>query len=434
MSNGKKPLTYAEALAEAARPVEINFLPGPEYADDKRLFQGIPSIERAPGGRLWAAWYSGGQGESCLNYTVLATSGDGGQSWSGPVLVVDPPGYVRAAEPCLWLDPNGCLWFFWGQSHTLHDGRWGVWAISTDSPDDERPKWTEPRRITGGMMWNKPLVLATGEWLYPVSHPISKIIANEKRMMPKYLQCGLLEMMTAEEIEAVDRRHGACVYVSVDDGRTVSLRGTARTPMEHCTHNEHMVIERKNGSLLMFLRTTYGIGRSESFDSGVTWSPVVDTGLWHPASRFFLRTLKSGNLLLVKHGPNKAPDSDGIPAKRARNNLTAYLSRDDGKTWEGGLLLEERSCSYPDGTQMPEGTIHVIYDCGRRTDKLILMASFTEDDVAAGQVISPAAKLKRVVNQATGIIPADDDWQVIRERERERDGERPGEKLLFEGI
>lgn len=135
MQDLKKPLTYAEALQQAAEPVAVNFSPGPEYGDDKRLFQGIASVERAPGGRLWAVWYSGGQGESCLNYSVLATSGDGGESWSGPQLIIDPPGSVRAAEPNVWLDPNGKLWLFWNQSHTLHDGRWGVWAISTDSPD-----------------------------------------------------------------------------------------------------------------------------------------------------------------------------------------------------------------------------------------------------------------------------------------------------------
>ncbi len=434
MKDLKKPLTYAEALQQAGEPVEINFAPGAEYGDDKRLFQGIASVERAPGGRLWAVWYSGGQGESCLNYSVLATSADGGESWSGPVLVIDPPGSVRAAEPNVWLDPNGKLWLFWNQSHTLHDGRWGVWAISTDNPDAERPSWSKPKRMADGMMWNKPLVLSTGEWLYPVSHPISKMIGNEKRMMPKYLQCGLLEKMTAEEIAAIDRNHGAFVYVSEDGGQTITPRGAARTPMDSCTHNEHMIIERRDGSLWMLLRTSYGIGCSSSNDRGATWSPVVESGLWHPASRFYLRTLLSGNVVLVKHGPNTAPASHDGTKKPARVDLTAWLSRDDGKTWEGGLLLEDRGCSYPDGTQMPDGTIHVVYDRGRRTDKLILMATFTEEDILAGKPVSPGAKLKRVVSHATGIIPSDDDWQEIRARERERDGEAPGEKLVFEGI
>jgi hypothetical protein len=49
----------AEDLALAPPPVISN--PGPEYGDNVRGFQGIPGIERAGNGRLWALWYSGGQ-------------------------------------------------------------------------------------------------------------------------------------------------------------------------------------------------------------------------------------------------------------------------------------------------------------------------------------------------------------------------------------
>jgi len=34
--------------------------PGAEAADGARTWQGIPGIERAPNGRLWAIWYTGG--------------------------------------------------------------------------------------------------------------------------------------------------------------------------------------------------------------------------------------------------------------------------------------------------------------------------------------------------------------------------------------
>ena len=77
----KKPLSYAEALGQALMPAVPNFAPGAEYSDESRLFQGIPSIEWAPGGRLWATWYGGGQGESPLNYVMLATSADDGKNW-----------------------------------------------------------------------------------------------------------------------------------------------------------------------------------------------------------------------------------------------------------------------------------------------------------------------------------------------------------------
>ena len=87
----------ADDLALAVALVDLS--PGPRYAADQRPFQGIPGVEIAPGGRLWATWYAGGKGEGPENYVLLISSGDGGRSWSAPTLVIDPPGDVRAYDP-----------------------------------------------------------------------------------------------------------------------------------------------------------------------------------------------------------------------------------------------------------------------------------------------------------------------------------------------
>jgi hypothetical protein len=119
------------------------------------------------------------------------------------------------------------------------------------------------------------------------------------------------------------------------------------------------------------------------------------SGILHTPSRFFVRRLTSGNLLLVKHGP--------LDTRTSRSHLTAYLSNDDGKTWSGGLMLDERlGVSYPDGQQTPDGLIRIIYDYGRVTDRNILMAAFREEDVAAGKDVSHAVRLRQLVSKATG--------------------------------
>ncbi|HPN84482.1 MAG TPA: sialidase family protein [Victivallales bacterium] len=424
----KKPADYASLLKEALVPCPPNLSPGAEYAPDKRYFQGIPAIERSPGGRLWAAWYSGGQGESCFNYVILVTSGDDGETWSDPVLVIDPPGKVRACDEALWIDPEGRLWLFWMQSHTLHDGPCGVWAIVTDEPDKANPSWSAPRRLADGVMLNKPTVLSSGEWLLPIGHNGTKMIANEKRMLPKCYQSDILNLMTEEEKRVVNERAKANVFVSRDKGRTFTELGGVATPEEFKNHNEHMIVELKNRSLLMLVRTNYGIGKSISKDGGKNWSPVVESGIPHPASRFFLRKLKSGNLLLVKHGTMKVEDKSVEPAKLRRDNLTAYISDDDGCTWKGGLVLEERVCSYPDGVQGKDGMIYVIYDLGRRKEKMILMTRFTEDDVLSAKFANPRSRQRMLVNQATGVITEEISW----ERLRIQDGEK--EKLIYTGI
>jgi len=359
---------------EALRPVVLDLEPGARYGPEARAFQGIPGLERAPGGRLWATWYAGGEGEGEANYVVLATSGDDGRSWSGPVLVVDPPGPVRAYDPCLWIDPGGRLWLFWAQSYQWWDGRAGVWAATTDEPDAERPRWSAPRRLADGIMMNKPTVLADGSWLLPVA-----VWEREATADPAHRRTSALGT-------------GAHAVASTDRGASWSLRGTALVPDR--VFDEHMVVQRRDGSLWMLVRTAFGIGESTSEDGGATWGEGRRSGLRNVNSRFFLRRLRSGRLLLVAHEP---------PDGRTRSHLVARLSDDDGRTWSGPMAVDDRAgVSYPDGVEAPDGRIYLVYDYNRTKDKQILMATFTEADVAAGRAESPGARLRVEVDRATG--------------------------------
>ena len=79
--------------------------------------------------------------------------------------------------------------------------------------------------------------------------------------------------------------------------------------------------------------------------------------------------------------------------------MTAYLSKDDGHTWLGGLLLDKRNgVSYPDGQQGLDGTIHIIYDYSRTGAREILMAKFAEDNLVAGDTISATFSLRIIVS------------------------------------
>ena len=62
----------------------------------------------------------------------------------------------------------------------------------------------------------------------------------------------------------------------------------------------------------------------------------------------------------------------------------AFISKDDGRSWSEGLLLDQRpGVSYPDGQQAEDGTIYITYDFSRTGAQQILMTSFTEEDVLA---------------------------------------------------
>lgn len=364
------PLTALHAaLAEQASlaPPQHVGSPRPDHAVTNRAFQGIPSIAVAPGRRLWANWYAGvTPGEDHNNYVVLSTSGDGGATWK-EVLIIDPDGggMVRAFDPELWVSPDGRLFVFWAQMERgRRDTQLGVWCIETRQGDAEQPEWSRPRRITDGVMMCKPLTLSTGEWVLPIS-------------------------------KWREHDNSAQMIVSTDQGESWTLRGGCNVPVEARQFDEHMFIERRDGSIWLLARTKYGIGESVSTDRGKTWPELKPSAILHTPARFFIRRLATGNLLLVKHGP--------LDTKTSRSDLTAFISTDDGRTWDGGLMLDERhGVSYPDGQQMADGLIRVIYDFSRVGDRNILMASFREEDAAAGKGVSGAVRLRQLVNKASG--------------------------------
>ncbi len=349
------PSLAPEDLALQA-PV-LNGQPGPRYAESQRKWQGIPAIERAANGRLWAAWYTGGRTEDCNNHVVLVTSMDNGLTWTEPVLVIDPPGHVRSADPVLWHDPLGRLWLFWMQTGTyggqVFDGRAGVWAAIAEDSSEASPAWSAPRRIANGVMMNKPTVLSGGEWLLPIA-------------------------IWQQKSSDVTRRHHlpneifSQVYISRDNGMTFAFHGRADMPKRTC--DEHMLLERQDGSLWMLVRREDGIGRAVSLDGGISWKADRNCFLAGPNSRFHIRRLTSGRLLLLNHHYEF----------QGRSHLTALLSEDDGLTWPYHLLLDERrDVSYPDAVEGPDGRIVVIYDRRRVGEGEILLQTLTEDDIVA---------------------------------------------------
>jgi hypothetical protein len=261
-------------------------------------------------------------------------------------------------DPRPWVDPEGRLWIIWhitinGVSHLYQFKK--AWAITADDGEQENPSWSQPRYIANGVMINKPVVLSNGEWLFAVHDR-------------KSVATGLLKAV-----------------VSQDKGRTFKVRGEIE--VSHDLHAiEPMAVERKEGSLWMRIRTgTYpfaehGLYESVSTDRGATWSPLQLPAIKHTTSRFYIGRLQSGNLLLVKHsGIAVDPASVG---KKQRRELTAFLSKDDGKTWSSGLVVDERiGCTYPDAQQAADGTIYLTWDFMRSTDQEILMTTFREEDV-----------------------------------------------------
>ena len=345
--------------------------------DPDRTWQGIPGLERTAKGRVFASWFTGGPKEPAPENTVLLCySDDQVKTFTKPQAMGLPKDGTRCYDPTVWIDPKGRLWYVFNRGNkdtAQHD----VWARICDEPDAKTPVFSAEFRVgfegPYAFRMNKPTVLSSGEWIMPVTHATERI--EGWFAGPKQLQG---------------------VGISTDEGKTWKLHGALKAPDWAL---ECMITELKDGRLWLLTRTGGGVlWQSHSSDMGRTWSEAVPSTIKNPGSRFFIRRLASGNLLLVNHFNFKG-----------RNNLTAQISTDDGATWCDGLLLDERNnVSYPDGVQDKDGFIWITYDRDRQGDGEILLAKFKEEDVVAGKNVSGAGSFKQTINKLNkpSVLPA----------------------------
>lgn len=358
-----------------------------------RGFDSAPSVTVTPGGRLWVAWHAGGKTEDDDNAILVATSGDGGRSWSEPVFALDAPGPLRGLDPGFWTDPLGNVWLFYAQVYSFWDGRGGVWAMSPEDPERAQTAWSVPRRLCDGFLKNKPIVLNDGRWLLPVEFMNSNPICGS---------LGKMKPMVGPVAHPSPEMMGANIFESSDCGKTVRFLGRGEIPKKDRDCTENMVYQKRDGSLRQLVRTRYGIGESVSRDGGRSWTEVARSNIQNPSSRFFIGRLSSGALLLVKNGP--------VDRRTDRRELMAFVSDDDGETWKGGLMLDARKdVSYPDAVQETSGRIHVVHDHDRTGMREIIHHVFTEDDVRAGRIITGDARLGDVVTAAPRKVIFDTD-------------------------
>ena len=337
-------------------------------ADAGRTWQGIPGLERTAKGRVFASWFSGGDKEpSPQNEVYLCYSDDAAKTFTSPRVMASLKDGTRCFDPTLWIDPKKRLWYIFNRGNkdtAVHD----VHARICDDADVTPPVFGPEFRVgyegPYAFRMNKPTVLSSGEWIMPVTHAVEPV--KDWFAGPKQLQG---------------------VGISTDEGRTWKLHGALKAPEWAL---ECMITELRDGRLWLLTRTGSGVlWESHSSDKGNHWSEAAPSTIANPGSRFFIRRLSSGNLLLVNHYKFKG-----------RSHITARLSTDDGATWNEGLLLDERSgVSYPDGVQDKDGLIWITYDRDRQGDGEILLAKFREEDVIAGRNVSGAVTLKQTISK-----------------------------------
>ena len=282
-------------------------------------YQAFPDACRLPNGDIIAVFYAGYGHISLPNKDwprggriCQTRSSDEGATWTTPTVLFDGP--LDDRDPHIAVARDGtmrCSFFTYKMtgSKTEYD------TCLVESKD-------------GGVTWGtEPRILAVN---WAVSAPVRELTDGTL----------LLGVYT----EANKTAFGG-VLRSGDQGKTWSVPIPIDPTSGVRLDAETDLIQLKDGSVFAALR---GDGKiqmhsSHSHDGGLTWSPVKDLGFLGHSPH--LTRLSTGEILLTHRLPNTA----------------LHISRDDGKTWEGPILIDGVIGAYPATVELKDKSVLVVY-------------------------------------------------------------------------
>jgi predicted neuraminidase len=350
------------------------------------------SIVETPDGHLLACWFHG-RGEKTDDTLVIcgAWKRKGDEGWMPPFVMADNQD-LPDQNPVLFIDPNRRLWLFWISS--LDNSRRAYllkyrWA--TEYSPGASPRWAwqdvlhcRPRNL-------EPRFLA-----FAPSAPVPYGARFESD--PKYRD----RLELAEELvqDKLWRRLGwmpRCQPIMLSETRMMiglysdiflcSLAAFTEDAGRSWEFSEPILgygaiqpslSRRQNGDIVAYMRDKSPARRirvAESQDEGITWSPVKELDIANPDSSVSCAVLASGHWLLVCN------DVNGVK-RGGRTRLTAFLSDDEGRTWQWRRRLEDLdstcTAAYPTVIQTSDGLVHCVYTYTPKPEETIKHVWFDE--------------------------------------------------------
>ncbi|HDP34868.1 MAG TPA: neuraminidase (sialidase)-like protein [Candidatus Hydrogenedentes bacterium] len=349
-------------------------------------------------GDLLAAWFHG-SGERWADDVVIqgARKRKGASEWSAPFLMADTPD-LPDCNPVLFLDSRGVLWLFW---ITVQDNQWGSsllkYRTSTNYAGEGAPKWewqdvihVRPMELEERFLEVIETGVATygdiiSNFIPDMKEKIEDITARAKDKLHRRLGWMTRTPPTVRSDGSImlglysDVFNCSLAAFTNDAGERWSFSTPIMDPDVAMLGNiQPCFAQRKNGEIIAFMRDN-GIPKqvrwSMSQDNGLTWGPVLITGIPNPGSSVDVQVLRSGKWALVCND-----------TMLGRHQLSVYLSDDEGLTWERSRIIEEAafgegSFSYPTVIQSRDDAIHVTYSYKRKeiSGSAIKHVRFTEE-------------------------------------------------------
>ena len=276
---------------------------------------------------------------------VARRSTDGGKTWSDYIMVAEHDSIGGTGDAAVVVDQNT------GDILAIYSHGNGLWQ---DSP----AQITVSRSRDNGQTWGEalninPQILTTdslGE------QPIKTTSAFATSGRALQLKDGRIMFALVTRQAGVEKFKVYAVY-SDDGGKTWQVSKEPAT----VDGDESKIVELNDGTLIMSVRNRWRDKLLDnhriftySTDRGETWSEPVAADLIDPACNGDIITYGDGEIVL-----QTLPDS---PNKR--DNVSIFISRDNGKTFPEKHLVYEGPSAYSSITVLPNGDLGVLNEEG----------------------------------------------------------------------
>lgn len=366
----------------------------------------IPALVTAADNSLVAVVDKRGSSLGDLPNTISIMSRrstDNGKNWSEPVVVAQGGNGKTYGDPAVVLDKKT------GNLICMFVGDQGLWTatpynrqgIYVSKSTDNGVSWSEPVAITDQVYANH------SSWYAGFAGSGHGLCLKDGRLM-------FVLAIRATSATGVPL-HNYAIY-SDDGGDNWTLSTNAATT----AGDEAKVVELEDGDILMSIRNPSKGNRifCKSTDRGQTWGKAYfETELKDPAC--------NGDIIRYSYSTDEGSEGKSrllhsLPeSTTTRENVTIYLSEDDGETWPIKKRLVDGYSAYSSLTVLSDGTIGALVEEGKWDSNLpgedgfqLVFYRFTMDwltsDVTEPPVVSEGTLQLNGTDRYMRIPSADD--------------------------
>lgn len=289
----------------------------------------------------------------------LSRSFDNGQTWRPMQLAVDmrgmgglPDNQNGVGDPAILVDDKtGDLWIMGLYTHGIGNKRsWNGCVFGAMTPEEQAAQVVIARSTDDGATWSTPINITSQvklpEWGILLQGPGMGIT----------MQDGTL--VFAFQYRDKEGLPNATIIYSRDQGKNWTVGSAARG-----NTTEAQVVELAPGTLMLNMRDNRGGSRAVAItnDLGKSWTE-------HSSSRSALIEPVCMASLIKSPASGNATGKDVLlfsnPADtRSRTNITIKASTDGGKSWNGGVLLDNGATwGYSCLTMIDPATVGILYE------------------------------------------------------------------------